>query len=211
MKTKPVDHCPICSTQEEKITEEILGLMQKKSFPKGSLVFSPQENSQGLYLITQGTVKISKLSPQGKEVVLGILGTGKTFGEASALGLQRHEDTATATENSEVFLLPSTDLQRLTQQYPLFYQSVVSALVRWMANLNQVIESITLSSARDRVWAHLQRLQADQGGKQVIQLQGKKHEVALMLGLRPETFSRTLSDLETEGLIKMNHKQIQIL
>jgi len=69
-----------------------------------------------------------------------------------------------------------------------------------------------MASARERVSSYLKRLYREQEQQNtLIHLAGKKHEVALMLGLRPETFSRSLAELESEGVIKMNHKQIQIL
>ncbi|WP_347358703.1 Crp/Fnr family transcriptional regulator [Bdellovibrio sp.] len=210
MKKNPVDSCPICSTQEEKVTEQILGVIQKKSYPKNTVIFEQEEEAKGLYLIIKGTVKISKISPTGKEVVLGLLGPGKTFGEGSLLGQPKQADTASASENCEIFYLPKKDLQDILTKHPLLYQSVVSSLVRWMANLNQVIENISNPSAQDRVLNYLERLQSEQQTP-VVHLEGKKHEVALMLGLRPETFSRTLAELEQQDVIKMNHKQIQIL
>ena len=95
-------------------------------------------------------------------------------------------------------------------KHPELYQSVVQSLIRWMDKLHLVIENISLSSARGRVVTYLTRLEKEQQAS-TIRLNGKKHEVALMLGLRPETFSRTLTELETEGLIKLDHKQIHIL
>lgn len=210
MQKKPVDNCPICSTQEEKVTERILGVIQKKTYTKNSIIFEQEEESRGLFLISKGTVKISKISPAGKEIVLGLLGPGNTFGEGSILGQEKQADTASASENTELFYLPKKEFQSILVENPPLYQSVVSSLVKWMANLNAVIENINTPSARDRVWTFLCRLQEEQK-RPLLQLGAKKHEVALMLGLRPETFSRTLSDLESEGLIKMNHKQIQIL
>ncbi|WP_374075242.1 Crp/Fnr family transcriptional regulator [Bdellovibrio bacteriovorus] len=210
MKNKPTDNCPICSTQEEKITEQIIPLLQLKKFPKGSLIFEQEGSSSGLYLIGRGSIKISKLSPAGKEMLIEILGAGKTFGEAGLLGQQKNTETAMASEDSEVFFIPKTELQNILNKNPQLYQSVVQSLIRWMDKLHMVIENISLSSARDRVWTYLCRLQQEQN-RPIIQLGGKKHEVALMLGLRPETFSRTLAELEAEGLIKMNHKQIQFV
>ncbi|AHZ85090.1 Crp/Fnr family transcriptional regulator [Bdellovibrio bacteriovorus] len=210
MEKRFIDNCPICSTQEEDVTEQILSVIQKKTYPKNALLFEQEDESKGLFLITKGTVKISKISPNGKEIVLGLLGAGKTFGEGSLLGQDRQADTAATTEPTEVFYLPKKELQNILQKNPLLYQSVVASLVRWMANLNNVIENINTPSAKERVWSYLCRLQSEQN-KPLLQLSGKKHEVALMLGLRPETFSRALAELENEGQIKMNHKQIQIL
>lgn len=210
MKEVPTTICPICSTQEEKITELILSQIQKKTFPKGTLIFGQDSNAHGFYLIQKGAVRISKISQAGKEMLIEILGPGKTFGEAGLLGQQTNADTAITAEESEIFFIPKKEFQQILTQYPVLYKSVVLSLIRWMDTLHVVIENISLTSARDRVWAYICRLQQEQN-KPVLHLPGKKHDVALMLGLRPETFSRILSDLESEGLIKMNHKQIQIL
>lgn len=210
MEKRSVENCPICSSQEEKVISKILEVIQKKSFLKNSLIFEQDEESKGLFLITKGTVKISKISANGKEIVLGLLNSGMTFGEGSLLGQDKQADTATASDNVELLYLPKKEFQAILQQSPSLYQSVVTSLVKWMANLNAVIENINTPSAKDRVWTYLCRLQ-DEQKHQILQLGGKKHEVALMLGLRPETFSRTLSDMEADGMIKMNHKQIQLL
>lgn len=210
MKEVPTSNCPICSTQEEKITDLIVSQIQKKTFPKHSIIFGQDSDAHGFYLIHKCAVKISKISPAGKEMLIEILGHGKTFGEAGLLGQQTNADTAITAEDSEIFFIPKKDFQQILAQHPELYKSVVQSLIRWMDTLHVVIENISLTSARDRVWTYICRLQQEQN-KPVLHLPGKKHDVALMLGLRPETFSRTLSDLEAEGLIKMNHKQIQVL
>lgn len=210
MKTRPTDHCPICSTHEEKVTNQVLNLLQKKNYPKNAMIFEQQDDAKGFFLVTKGSVKISKISAAGKEIVLQIVGIGKTFGEGSVLGQEKNADTATTLEPSEIFYLAKKDFQVILTENPALYQSVVNSLVRWMENLNLVIENINTPSAKERVWLYLRRLREQQEGP-VIQLGGKKHDVALMLGLRPETFSRALSELEQEGSICMNHKQIQII
>lgn len=210
MNAIPTSNCPICSTQEEKVTNAIVSQLQKKSFLKGTFLFNQDNETHGLYLIHKGAVKIAKTSPAGKEMVIEILGPGKTFGEAGILGQEAHTDSAMTIEDSEVFFIPKKDFQQILIQHPELYKSVIHSLIRWMDTLHIVIENISLTSARDRVWTYICRLQQEQN-KPVLHLPGKKHDVALMLGLRPETFSRTLADLEAEGLIKMNHKQIQVL
>lgn len=210
MQKKTLENCPICSSQEEKVINEILAVIQKKSFPKNSLIFEQEEESKGLFLITKGHVKISKISSAGKEIVIGLLNEGMTFGEGSLVGQKKQADTAMASKDTEILYLPKKDFQKILTENPSLYQAVINSLVKWMSNLNAVIENINTPSAKDRVWSYLRRLQEEQR-RPILQLGAKKHDVALMLGLRPETFSRALADLEAEGLIKMNHKQIQIL
>lgn len=210
MKERATDLCPICSTHEEKVTDRILSVLQKKSYAKNTLIFEQQEDARGLFLVSKGLIKISKISQAGKEIVLHLLGPGKAFGEGGVLGQEKQADTATALEASELFYLPKKEFHQILQENPALYQSVVNSLIQWMDNLNLVIENINTPSARERVWNYLCRLQEEQG-KPLVQLGGKKHNISLMLGLRPETFSRTLSELAEEGLIVMNHRQIQIL
>lgn len=207
-----IAHCPICSTQEEKTIEKILSVLQKKKYSKNVIIVEQEEESKGLFLINKGLVKISKLSSNGKELVLALLGEGKTFGEAGLLGQDFHEEMATAaSETCELFFIPKNELQQIIEKSPKLYQSVVASLVRWVSSLNQVIETISTPSAQDRIMNYLLRLKEEQEGRDQVKLEGKKHEVAMMLGLRPETFSRALTLLEEQKIIRMNHKEITLL
>lgn len=210
MKENASVNCPICASHEEKITDQIVGILQIKKIPKGNLIFEQNEPSVGLYLVRSGGVKISMLSPEGKEMVIEILHAGKTFGEAGLLGQPFHMASAVTTEDSEVIFLPKEQFQALLAKHPQLYQSVVQSLIRWMDTLHLVIENISLASARDRVLSYFTRLGKEQRTSR-IHLNAKKHEVALMLGLRPETFSRTLAELEADGVIALNHKEIQLI
>jgi CRP/FNR family transcriptional regulator len=207
---RPTDKCPICSTQEAVTTEQILKVLQKRTYPKHAVICEKDENCGGLYLIAEGSVRVSKITPAGKETLIQILSPGHTFGEAGLLGQEKNADTVFAAEDTQVFFIPKKDFEKILATNPDLYRSVVDSLIRWMNKLNMVIENISIASAKERVWAYLTRLQEEQQ-LPLIHLSGKKHEVALMLGLRPETFSRSLSELESDGAIKMNHKQIQIL
>jgi CRP/FNR family transcriptional regulator len=203
-------NCPICASHEEKITGEIINILQVKKIPKGTIIYEQGEASSGLYLVRSGGVKVSMLSPEGKEMLIEILHAGKTFGEAGLLGQPTNMSSASTTENSEIIFIPKTQFQGILSKHPQLYQSVVQSLIRWMDTLHLVIENISISSARDRVMSYFNRLEKEQHSSQ-IHLTAKKHEVALMLGLRPETFSRTLSELETDGFIVLNHKQVTVL
>ncbi|HEX7674771.1 MAG TPA: Crp/Fnr family transcriptional regulator [Bdellovibrio sp.] len=206
----PTANCPICSTQEAKVADEILEILIKKEFKKGTQIFGQDEVAHGIFLLAKGSVKIYRLSANGKEILLDILHPGSTFGENSLFGAEKYSDSAVANVACEVFYIPKMHFKPILSKHPELAQSVIKSICLWMDKLNAIIENINSPSARERVCNYLKRLRDDQSAS-LIHLTGKKHEVALMLGLRPETFSRVLSDLESEDLIKMNHKQIQIL
>ncbi len=203
-------NCPICSSMEESVTNEILAHLSPVKAKKDNVILSPDIVSPGLYLIGKGRVKVFRLNSNGKELILHLLKDGDCFGEKSAMDGAPQGDFVTATTETSLFLLPREKLHDLLQKHPKLYPSVLRSICRWMDHLNGVIESISLSSARERVSVFLKRLVVEQESD-LVSLPHKKHEVALMLGLRPETFSRALAEIEEQGAIKLNHRQIQVV
>lgn len=203
-------NCPICSSMEESVTNEILAHLSPLKAKKDKVILSPDIVSPGLYLIGKGRVKVFRLNSNGKELILHLLKDGDCFGEKSAMDGAPQGDFVTATTETSLFLLPREKLHDLLQKHPKLYPSVLRSICRWMDHLNGVIESISLSSARERVSVFLKRLVVEQESD-LVSLPHKKHEVALMLGLRPETFSRALTEIEEQGAIKLNHRQIQVV
>lgn len=203
-------NCPICSSMEESVTNEILAHLSPLKAKKDKVILSPDIVSPGLYLIGKGRVKVFRLNSNGKELILHLLKDGDCFGEKSAMDGAPQGDFVTATTETSLFLLPREKLHDLLQKHPKLYPSVLRSICRWMDHLNGVIESISLSSARERVSVFLKRLVVEQESD-LVSLPHKKHEVALMLGLRPETFSRALAEIEEQGAIKLNHRQIQVV
>lgn len=206
----PELNCPICSSMEESVTNEILAHLSPVKAKKDKVILSPDIVSPGLYLIGKGRVKVFRLNSNGKELILHLLKDGDCFGEKSAMDGAPQGDFVTATTETSLFLLPREKLHDLLQKHPKLYPSVLRSICRWMDHLNGVIESISLSSARERVSVFLKRLVVEQESD-LVSLPHKKHEVALMLGLRPETFSRALAEIEEQGAIKLNHRQIQVV
>jgi CRP-like cAMP-binding protein len=195
---------------EETITEEILGSLSLVKHAKDSVVISGDEYSPGLFLIQKGRAKAHRLNSNGKELILHHFQAGDCFGERSAIDGAPQTDWVTAATDLTLYFLPKDRLHQILAKHPKLYPSVLRSICKWMDHLNVVIDSISLSSARERVAAFLKRLVIEQESE-LIRLPHKKHEVAMMLGLRPETFSRVLSEIESAGAIKLNHRQIQVI
>ncbi len=225
-------NCPICSSQEESVVNDITAKLILRKFNRGAEICAQQEPCHGLFLIAKGTVKVFRLSSEGKETVLAMLTDGDTFGEASLHQKQFTESVAALTE-VELFFLRAEDLAQVLTQHPTLYPSVLNAMIRWVDRLNQVIDNISTTSAKERVSRYIRTLAEEsprtlkfdsdesteralngdraQGERPLtVELPFKKHEVALMLGLRPETLSRAFSDLESDGIIGLDHRRILV-
>jgi CRP/FNR family transcriptional regulator, cyclic AMP receptor protein len=98
---------------------------------KGTRIFSQGEKSDAVYFIESGKVKISVVSPRGKEAVLVILGTRDFFGEGCLVGQPLRISTAIALEASTLFRVEKgAMLQALARQRNLSERFIASLLVR---------------------------------------------------------------------------------
>ena len=98
---------------------------------KGTRIFSQGEKSDAVYFIESGKIKISVVSPRGKEAVLVILGMRDFFGEGCLVGQPLRISTAIALEPSTLFRVEKVAmLQALASQRTLSERFIASLLVR---------------------------------------------------------------------------------
>jgi CRP-like cAMP-binding protein len=91
-------------------------IIQKLNFKKGDYIFKEKEDTKGLYLIHSGRVEIAKFTPDGWKQTLAVFTKGHFFGELSILEKRRHEAVATATENTQIFLIGKKDFERMEKE-----------------------------------------------------------------------------------------------
>jgi CRP/FNR family transcriptional regulator, cyclic AMP receptor protein len=121
----PVD--PYVATLLEKILEGKRVL----SLPKGKKVFAQGDAADAIFFIQSGKVKISVVSPAGKEAVLVMLGPHDFFGEGSLVGQSLRISTATTLEPSAVFRVEKfAMIQALHDQSALSEKFVAALLMR---------------------------------------------------------------------------------
>jgi len=88
-------------------------IVQKVSLKKGEQLFKEKDTTQGLYLINAGKVEISRVTADGWRQTLVVLTSGHFFGELSILEKRHHVATAVALDNTDLFLIPRDDFEKL--------------------------------------------------------------------------------------------------
>ena len=96
--------------------EIIAGLAKEVSIKKGEPLFKESEATQGLWLIHTGKIEISKITADGWRQTIVVLPPGHFFGELSILENRQHVASATAVEDTELFLIPKTDFERMMEE-----------------------------------------------------------------------------------------------
>jgi len=121
--------------------EKIAKIVKRLSFRKGEQLFKEKEDTKGLYLIHSGKVEISKATPDGWKQTLAILHSGHFLGELSIIEKRRHEASATALENTELFLIIKKDFESMEEQDTALTSKIMKKLFLIMSkNLRRMNE-----------------------------------------------------------------------
>ena len=208
-------YVPIFSDLNDSTIEQISKIGIRKTFKKDSVILFEHETGSALFVIVEGKVKISRMSDDGREVILTILNDSDFFGEMAILdGLSRSANV-TAMEDSELYIIQRNDFIALLQTHPEISISLLKELTQRMRAADLKIKSLSLKDAEGKVAAVLLQLADDIGkiknGTVEIEKLPLQHDLANMASTSRETISRTLHSLVKKELIYLKGSKLRIL
>lgn len=202
---------PIFNHLEEEQMNEIMQAVQSVSYKKGEIIYHAGDESDSLYIVNRGQIKIYRLSESGKEQLVRILHPGDFTGELALFQESVHEAYAEAMVNTQICLIKRDELHKLLVKYPTISLKILTEF----SNRLDTSEKQTTRFATERVETRIalflaECVESEKGT--MIELPMSKKNVASYLGTTPETLSRRLSEFEAEGLIKQKgQRKIEIL
>jgi CRP-like cAMP-binding protein len=208
-------YVPIFSELNDTTIEQISKIGIRKTFKKDSVVLYEHETGSALFVIVEGKVKISRVSDDGREVILTILNDSDFFGEMAILdGLSRSANV-TAMEDSELFIIQRNDFIALLHTHPEISIALLKELTQRMRAADLKIKSLSLKDAEGKVATVILQLADDLGkiknGTVEIEKLPLQHDLANMAGTSRETISRTLHSLVKKELIELKGSKLKII
>lgn len=214
METRLLKRVPLFSQLIDDELEKIRQLCVTQHYVKDRIILIEEEAGNTLFLIQKGRVKVSRISDDGREVILSILEPGDFFGELSLIDGKARSASVTAIENSEVLMLRRGDFLALLEDYPQISISLMKELAARIRKSDSQIKSLSLQDAMGRVASSLIMLAEDHGrirkGQVVIPKIPLQQDLANMAGTSRETISRVFRYLEDEELIIRSGRKITI-
>ncbi len=191
--------------------EQVKTLSRKISLGEDEVLFECGTPASRFFLMLSGQIKLSRLSMDGNEKVIGIVHPGNTFAEALMFQEQpSYPVTATAIKDSELFGFDN-------QQFSHMLRGSVESCFRMMGDMSQrlrslikEIDDLTLQNATNRVAGLLYQYQLMREAE-TFTLDAPKGVLASRLSVKPETFSRILHHLSDKEIIKVKGNKITIL
>jgi CRP/FNR family transcriptional regulator len=183
-----------------------------KVFKRGEVIFSEGEEATGFYIVLTGRVKIFKVSPEGKEQVLHIIGFQEPFAEVPVFAGQKYPAHAQTLEEGKMLFFPRAKFVALISEGPDLAMKMLAVLSMRLRQFARLIEELSLKEVPQRLASYLLYL-ADREEKSVseVELDISKSLLANMLGTTPETLSRMLTRMSEEGFISVKGRRIHLV
>ena len=193
---------------------ELAAITVRRTFKKGETLFSEGEDATGFYLLVSGSIKLCRMSPDGREKVLHFVKPRETFAEAAFFGDGKYPAEARALEGGDVLYLPRQGFMELMSRNPGFAMNLVVSLSLMLRQFVRQIEELSFADVASLLASFLVRRASESStsydGITYIDLGIKKGELASRLGTASETISRTFKKFKEEGIIEVQGNRVVV-
>ncbi len=183
-------------------------------FPKRALVFDQGDPTRLVYLIKRGKVRIARLTPDGKEVTVAVLGAGDLFGEETLFGEATRTTVAVCIEETLLCTARADDLFALLSSDSNLALNVAKILSERLGDASATMEDLAYARVTDRIMHLFARLAVEHGVEQhdsvVLNVKLTHADIASLVGSTRETVSLEMSHLARAGRIRMDGRAIAI-
>ena len=206
---------PLFSELSETQLDEITKISVKQVYKKDNMVLIEEEIGSTMFIILFGRVKISRISDEGREVILSILVDGDFFGEMSILDGQTRSANAVTLEDTELLIIRRENFLQMLHDYPQVAINLLKELAHRLRRSDSQIKSLSLQNALGKVASTILRIADDsgiikQGQVEIAQLPPQQ-DLANMAGTSRETISRVIKSLNQLGYVKKEGSKLRIL
>jgi len=164
------------------------------------------EECEGLYILQSGTLKLYKLSPRGRELIIRVVEAGASFNEVPVFDGGQNPVNVGALETCQIWLVEAETIRRCMEQNPQMAQAMIHNLAQNLRMLVGVVEELSFYQVSNRLARLLSRMPAEQLAERMTQ-----DQLAARLGTVREVVARSLRDLQRSGAIRVTQRRIQII
>lgn len=203
---------PIFNHLEDWQMAEITEAIQSDSYKKGEIIYRSGDQSDSLYIVRSGKIRIYRLSESGKEQLVRFLSPGDFTGEHALFSESVHESYAEAVENTEVCLITRTDLQKFLMKFPSISLKILAEFSGRLEKSEKQTTRVSTEKVETRLALFIAECIDKEESSMEFVLPMSKRDLASFLGTTPETISRKLTDFEEAGYIRQKpHRKIEVL
>jgi CRP/FNR family cyclic AMP-dependent transcriptional regulator len=183
---------------------------QTRRYPANTILINEGDESNSMYVIKEGEVKVYASDENGKEVIFQILGAGEYFGEMALVDDAPRSASVVTLTPIKVMIISKADFKHFLASNSEAAFNLIRALTKKVRALTSSVKNLALLDVYGRVAQTLLDMSTEIDGKQVINQKLTHQEIANMVGASREMVSRILKDLSTGGYITVDKNSITI-
>lgn len=186
-----------------------------RKLKKGEILFDYGDPADSMVVALAGTLKVSVLSEQGREIVLDYVGGGGILGEIAVLDGGPRAASVTAIEPAEVLVFQRRHLLPALGANQKAALRVVEILCRRLRRTNAMVQDNTALAMGPKLARGILRLMEDHGvgedAERALGFKINQTDLGNYVSLSRENVNRQLREWADEGLVKMDKGRISIL
>jgi CRP-like cAMP-binding protein len=194
--------------------ESIVRASRRRQIPAGDRFFLQGDPASALYVLVQGQVRLTQVTPDGQQVILRLAGPNQMFGGIAAMGPAEYPASAEALVLSEALTWEGERLEPLFDHFPRLARNMMALMAEQIQDLQNRLREMATERVERRIARTLLRLIRHAGrkveGGVLIDLPFTRQDLAEMTGTTLYTVSRTLSRWETEGITKNDRQEVLV-
>ncbi|BCB95580.1 cyclic nucleotide-binding protein [Dissulfurispira thermophila] len=189
-------------------------LSEMKEIERGEILYLQGSSDKNIYILKKGAVKITKLTPQGREIILDIIKGGSIFGEMAHTDPREHDESAEAIEDSLICILKKEDFNKLLNMVPglAIRLTKMIGFRRWKIE-NKLIDLLYCTVEKRLVKTILNLLEdfgIPHNGGYLLKIKLTHKDFADLIASTRETVTATLSKLKDQGYINFEGKYLTV-
>lgn len=195
--------------------QAIAASFRQVDFAAGEPIHHYGTDARRLEVVAAGTVKLTRPTITGRDVLLEILGPGSFFGSVDLLGQATHAETATANTDCCILIASTDEFRRILQAHPAAAIASLEYVAGRLQAAHDTIEQLSAYPVERRLASTILKL-ADTLGREadeglLVDMPLSRQDLADMTGTTVETVSRLMSTFRKDGLIQSGRRWVAVV
>lgn len=185
-----------------------VGWLQR--MPPQTVFINEGDATDSAFVILSGRVKVFASDTEGTEIVLNICGPGECIGDMALDGGPRSASVMTL-DRVTCSVVSRDALRKAVGDNPDFALRLITTLILRNRIATSKIKGLALQGVRERVHSLLQGLAVERDGTRIVGERLSQMEIASRVGASRDMVSRVFKELQAEGAIRVDRRQITLL
>ncbi len=214
-------HANFLSSLSDEETGSLLKFARKKVLAPKDLLFRAGDQSNDLYVVAEGSVRLFQVAPDGKEMILWLGFPGEIIGIAELLSGGNREIYAEANENSVVYAVKRNDFAQFIGNRPEVAMRAIGILSARVRSLGHALVGLATDNVATRIARLLIQFaqvssktpcpETGLNGELCVNVPLTHQDMANLIGASRQTVTTTLLELKKSGVLRTVERHIHIV